>query len=62
MAIEEVFFRGMGMTVVTGSRYLSRFIEDREAKDTCLVEKVQGWAESGEDNARGSPQAPAVRL
>ena len=43
MARLEGFFRGMGMTVVTGSRYLGGFIINREAKDTWLAKKVHGW-------------------
>ena len=40
----EEFFRGMGMTVVTGSRYLCGLVSNMEAKYTWLSEKVQGWA------------------
>ena len=41
----EELFRGMGMTVVTGSSYLGGFIGGREAEEKCMAEKVQGWAE-----------------
>ena len=34
------------MTVVTGSRYLGRFIGNREAANTWLADKAQGWEES----------------
>ena len=37
---------GMGVRVLTGSRYLGGFICDRDAETTWLDEKVQGWAES----------------
>ena len=40
------FFRGMGIKVVTGSRYLGGFIGDGEAEKSCLEGKVEGWAES----------------
>ena len=41
----EDFFRGMGIKLVTGSGYLGGFVGDREAKDSWLSEKVQGWTE-----------------
>ena len=34
------------MVVVTRSRYIGGFIGDREAEDTLLVKKVQGWEDS----------------
>ena len=40
------YFRGMGITVVTGSRYLGRFVGGREAEARWIKEKVKGWAES----------------
>ena len=33
----EDFFRGMGIKVVTGSRYFRVFVGDREAKDRWLA-------------------------
>ena len=39
------FFRGFRITVVNGSRYLGRFIGDRDADTMCLDERAQGWAE-----------------
>ena len=45
VARAEEFFRGMGITVVTGSHKLGGFIIDREAEDTWLAEKVKGWVE-----------------
>ena len=46
VAMEEELFRGMGMTVVTGSLYLGGFISNREAKETWLANKVHGWDKS----------------
>ena len=46
VARAEEFFRGIGMKIVTGSWYLGVFVGDRAAKDSCLTEKIQGWAES----------------
>ena len=42
---EEELFRGMVTMVVTRSRYLGGFIGNREAGDTWLAEKFQGWVE-----------------
>ena len=42
----EEFFRGMGLRVVTGSRYLEGFIGDGAAENSWLAGKVEGWAES----------------
>ena len=33
----------MGIKVSTGIQYLGGFIGNREAKDSWLAEKVQGW-------------------
>ena len=41
----EEHFRGLGIWVVTGHRYLGGFIGDVEAKRKWLKEKVQGWKE-----------------
>ena len=46
VARSEEFFRGMGMKVVDGRRYLGGFISDRDAETTWLDKKVQGWEES----------------
>ena len=40
------YFRGMGVQVVTGSRYLGGFIGERETEDQWIQAKVEGWAES----------------
>ena len=46
VARAEDFFSGMGIKVVTDRRYLRIFVGDREAEDSWMVEKVQGWSES----------------
>ena len=46
VARAEEFFRGMGVKIVTGSRYLGVFVGDRAAEDSWMAEKVMGWAES----------------
>ena len=43
---EEDFLRGVGLKVVTGSRYHGRFIGESEAEKSCLAGKVAGWADS----------------
>ena len=40
------YFRGMGIQVVTGSRYLCGFVREREAEAILIQEKVEGWVES----------------
>ena len=45
MARAEEFFRGVGITVVAGIRYLGDFIGNRKAEDTWMAEEVQGWEE-----------------
>ena len=42
----EELFRGLGIRVVTGHRYLGGFIGNVEAERDWLREKVQGWTES----------------
>ena len=42
VARSEEFFRGMGITVVTGSWYLGVFFGNRVVEDSWLAEKVQG--------------------
>ena len=39
------YFRGMGVQVVTGSRYLGGFVEEREAEGQWIQANVEGWAE-----------------
>ena len=46
VAMAEEFFRGMGMKIITGGRYLGGFVGDRADEDRWLSEKVQGWTES----------------
>ena len=41
----EDFFRGMEVKVVAGSGCLGGYVGDREAEDSWLAEKVQGWIE-----------------
>ena len=36
------YFRGMGVQVVTGSRYLGGFIEERETEAQWITAKVEG--------------------
>ena len=55
VARAEKFFRGMGMQIVTGSRYLGGFIGDAAAEKSWLAGKVEGWAESVGALAGGSP-------
>ena len=38
------YFRGMGIQVVTGSRYLGGFVGEREAEASWIKEKVDEWA------------------
>ena len=40
------YFRGMGIQVVTGRRYLGGYIGERETEGQWVQEKVEGWAES----------------
>ena len=42
----NAFFRGMGVKVVTGSRYLGGYIGEREAEAAWVQGKVEGWADS----------------
>ena len=43
---EEVFFRGYGLQIVRGARYLRGFLGSTEAQDCWLGEKVEGWRDS----------------
>ena len=40
------YFRGMGIKVVTGSRYLGGYIGERAAEAAWVQGKVEGWAAS----------------
>ena len=40
------YFRGMGIQVVTGSRYIGGFVGEREAEASWIKEKVDRWDES----------------
>ena len=48
IAQAKEFFRGRGIKVVTGHRYLGGFIGGSEAEKKWLAGKVTGWAESVE--------------
>ena len=38
----EAFFRGYGLKIVTGSRYLRNFVGSKAAQDQWLGDKVEG--------------------
>ena len=40
------YFRGMGIKIVTGSRYLGGFVGERETEIQWVRMKVEGWEES----------------
>ena len=42
----EEHFRGLGIRVVTGHRYLGGYIRDKEVEGRWLVAKIKGWTES----------------
>ena len=46
VAQAEEHFRGLGIQVVTGHRYLGGFLGNAAAERKWLEEKVQGWTES----------------
>ena len=48
VAQAEEYFRGLGIKVVTGHRYLGGCIGYKEAEGRWLVEKIKGWADSVE--------------
>ena len=48
VARAEEFFRGMGIKVVTGHRYLGGYIGDKEVERRWLADKITRWAESVE--------------
>ena len=45
VAWAEEYFRGLGIKVVMGHRYLGGSIGDKEAKGRCLAENIKGWAD-----------------
>ena len=44
----QMFFRGMGLKVVTGNLYLRVFIGDEAAEEMWLGEKIWGWEGEGD--------------
>ena len=46
VARSEEHFRGLGIRVGTGHRYLGGYIADIEAERSWLKAKIKGWAES----------------
>ena len=48
VARAEYHFRGLGIKVVTGHRYLGGYIRDEETEGRYLAEKIKGWTESVE--------------
>ena len=46
VAMAEEFFKGMGVMMVAGSRYLGGYIGDKETEDIWLNKKVKGWEDS----------------
>ena len=46
VARAEEHFRGIGIRVMTGHRYLGGFIVDADAERGWLREKIRGWTES----------------
>ena len=46
VARAEEHFRGLGVRVVTGHRYLGGFIRDGDAERLWLQDKIQRWIES----------------
>ena len=42
----EEHFRGIGIRVVTGHRYLGGYIGDREAEGSWLKARIKGWTKS----------------
>ena len=58
VAWAEEHFRGMGIRVVMGHRYLGGYIKDREAEGSWLAAKIKGWTESVAILARVSRNQP----
>ena len=54
VARAEEHFRGWGIKVLTGHRYLGGYIGDKEAESRWLAEKIKGWTEPVEILARVS--------
>ena len=50
--------RGLGITVVTGHRYLGGYIGDGEAERGWTKDKIQGWTESVKILTRVAPKHP----
>ena len=42
----EAFFRGYGLQIVTGSRYIEGFMGSKAAQNFWLGGKVEGWRDS----------------
>ena len=40
---EEAYFRGYGLQVVMGSRYLGDFVGTETVQARCLEDTVEGW-------------------
>ena len=65
VARAEEHSRGLGISMVTGHRYLGGFIGDAAAEREWLKENVQGWMESVsilEGVAHKHPQYPYAGL
>ena len=62
VARAEEFFCGMGVNIVTGSRYFGVFVGDRAAEDIWIAKKVQGWTESVKTLGCGAPASTRIPL
>ena len=62
VARAEEHFRGLGVRVVTGHRYMGGYIGDREAEGSLLDAKIKRVDEVRGYPRRGRPKAPAVCL
>ena len=62
VALEEEYFRGTGIKVVTVNRYLGGFIGESEAEKSWLAGNVAGWEKSVDTFNRVFPQAPAFHI
>ena len=61
----EAFFRGYGLEIVTGSRYIGGFMWSKAAQDLWLGGKVEAWQDSVatlDEVARRHPQTAYVGL
>ena len=54
----KAYFKGMGVSVVIGSRYLGIFIGDPAAEKACIKDKSRGWMELVEVMAGVASQHP----